>query len=139
MALLRVRCLCTVFLSTNVRKIILKNNTFSTKIRTQKVIEFGCPFSVEPVPLFYLILTPWGAILEPKVPQRGGGCACSVFYPCAMVALWAPKVAPKVRQGSPRDPKRHPKGAPGTPKRHPQAAPGTLKAPRMIHFVTPCC
>ena len=65
--------------------------------------------------------------------------ACSVFGPCAMVALLAPKVAPKVPQGSPRDPKRHPKGAPGPPKRHPEAAPGTLKAPHMIHFVTPCC
>ena len=140
MALLRVRCLCTVFPSTNVRK-VLKLITFSIKIHTQKVPIFRYTFKDEKVELFNHILAPWGAILEPKVSQRGGVffCACSVFGPCAMVALWAPKVAPKVPQGSPRDPKRHPKGAPGSPKRHPEAAPGTLKAPRMIHFVIACC
>ena len=74
-----------------------------------------------------------------SAPKGGYFFLClSVFGSCAMVALLAPKVAPKVPQGSPRNPKRHPKGAPGTPKRHPEAAPGTLKAPRMIHFVTPC-
>ena len=56
--------------------------------------------------------------------------ACSVSYPCAMVALWAPKVAPKVPQGSPRDPQRHPKGAPGIPKGTPRPPQGTKRHPK---------
>ena len=71
MALLRVRCLCTVFLSTNVRNIILKIITCSIKIRTQKVIEFECPFYAEKVQLFDTILVPWGAILEPWATLGG--------------------------------------------------------------------
>ena len=70
------------------------------------------------------MLAPWGSHFGAKsVPKVFFFCACSVFGPCAMVALWAPKVAPKVPQGSPRDPKRHPKGAPGTPKKAPRGCP----------------
>jgi len=83
--------------------------------------------------LFGLILVPWGAILEPNVPQRGG---MFFFRPAPFLAhvRWSPfgrqsgpKGPPRVAQGPqkapqrrPRDPKRHPEAAPGTPKDTPR-------------------
>ena len=75
-----------------------------------------------------LILAPWGAILEPKVPQRGG-----VFFLC-LFRFWpmcdgrpfgaqsGPKGPPRVAQGPqkapqgrPRDPQKAPRGCPRDP------------------------
>ena len=69
-----------------------------------------------------------GSHFGTKSAPKGGCffCACSVFGPCATVALWAPKVAPKgsprvaqgpqkTPQGRPRDLQKAPRGCPRDP------------------------
>ena len=112
------------------------------RIHTLKLFGFLCTFYVEELQ-FNLVascLHLGKSLWDQKSAKREICLLCLLrVYPCAMVALCAPQMTPKVPQGSPKDPKRHPKGAPGTPKRHPEGAPGTLQTPRMIHFVIPCC
>ena len=64
----------------------------------------------------------WGAILEPKVPQRG---VLFFFVPAPFFC--------HVRRspfGRPKWPQRSPKGRPGTPKATPRAPQGPPKAPQ---------
>ena len=84
------------------------------------------------ITLFRLMLAPWGAILEPKVPQR------VVFFAFCLFLFWlmcdgrplgtqsGPKGPPRVAQGPqkapqrrPRDPQKAPWRCPRASKRHP--------------------
>lgn len=65
-------------------------------------------------------------------------CSCFVRYLCAVVALWAPKVVPKVPKGRPRIRKGTPRPPQGPPKASqgcPMGPKATFEMFRLFWFV----
>ena len=94
---------------------------------------------------FYHILAPWGAILEPKVSQRGGCFFLCLFrfWPMCdgrpLGAQSGPKGPPRVAQG----PQKAPQGRPRVPQKAPRGCPrdpkGTPYDPFCDSLLLSCC
>ena len=144
MALLRVRRLCTVFPSTNVRNFILKIDTFRLKYVPRKCLNLDAHFRSKKYHCLISFWHPGEPFWSQKCSKRGVFFLCLFrFWPMCdgrpLGAQSGPKGPPRVAQGPqkapqgrPRDPQKAPRGCPRDPK-------GTPYDPFCDSLLLSCC